>query len=93
VVNDFLTTIFMPFPHTFIKLTADERKQVSAELQRLAVAGQWRKRKPLQALHLSDQGRTFDQIAEYLKITYRVVQMWFARYKKEGVTGFLKHEK
>jgi hypothetical protein len=80
----------MPYPHIFIKLTSEERLKVSAELQRLSVAGKWRRRKPLQALYLSDQGKTLDQIAEHLKVTYRVVQTWFAKYRKEGVAGFLK---
>lgn len=80
----------MPYPHTFIKLTAEERKKVSIELKRLAAAGQWRKRKPLQALWLSDQGRTLDQIAEYLKVTYQSVKMWVAKYRKEGLVSFLK---
>ena len=80
----------MPYPHTYIKLTPEEKKQIKDEIQRLTYLKQWKKRKPLQALYLSDQKKPFQDIANYLKVTHRTVQRWIAKYRKEGLDNFIK---
>lgn len=79
----------MPYPHTFITLTPEEKKQIKDEMQRLTYLKQWKKRKPLQALYLSDQKKPFQDIANYLKVTHRTIQRWIAKYRKEGLNAFL----
>ncbi|MBI4712738.1 MAG: helix-turn-helix domain-containing protein [Planctomycetes bacterium] len=80
----------MSYPHTYIKLTPEEKKQIETEIQRLTYARQWKKRKPLQALYLSDQHKTYQNIANYLVVSYRMVQKWMSRYRKQGLNGFIK---
>ncbi|MFH1231179.1 MAG: helix-turn-helix domain-containing protein [Planctomycetota bacterium] len=80
----------MPYPHTYITLTPEEKKQIKDELQRLAALKKWNKRKPLQALHLSDQKKPFQDIANYLDVTHRTVQRWIAKYREKGLDGFIK---
>ncbi|MFH0888148.1 MAG: helix-turn-helix domain-containing protein [Planctomycetota bacterium] len=79
----------MPYPHTYITLTPEEKKQIKNELQRLTYLKQWKKRHPLQTLYLSDQKKPFQDIANYLKVTHRTIQRWIARYRKEGLNTFL----
>ncbi|HLD35863.1 MAG TPA: helix-turn-helix domain-containing protein [Planctomycetota bacterium] len=78
----------MPYPHVFITLTPEEKEKISKELKRLLLAGKYQKRKPLQALWLSDQKKIFQDIANYLKVTHRTVQRWIAKYRKEGLNAF-----
>ena len=78
----------MPYPHTFITLTSEERQLIKTELQQLVTLKKWHKRKPLQALWLSDQKKIFRDIANYLKVTHRTVQRWIAKYRKEGLNAF-----
>jgi len=80
----------MPYPHTFITLTPNERQRLKQELQRLAALKKWNKRHPLQALYLSDQKKIFQDIANYLKVTHRTVQRWIAKYREIGINGFIK---
>jgi len=80
----------MPYPHTYITLTAEEKESIKQELQRLTYARRWKKRKPLQALYLSDQRKTFSNIARYLEKSNRTVRRWVYRYRKEGLEGFIK---
>jgi hypothetical protein len=80
----------MPYPHKFIKLTPEEREKIKRELKRLARLEKWKKRKPLQALYLSDQKKTISSIAKYLEKTNRTVRGWFYRYEKEGLDRFIK---
>ena len=80
----------MPHPNVFIKLTPEERQRVSNRIQRLVIDGQFRRCKPLQALYLSDRGQTFSQISKTLNVTYRVVQMWVAKYRKDGIKWFVE---
>jgi len=80
---------YMPYPHTFITLTSEERQRIKTELQRLVTLKKWHKRKPLQALYLSDQKKIFRDIANYLKVTHRTVQRWIAKYRKDGVNTFI----
>jgi transposase-like protein len=80
----------MPYPHTYITLTPEEKKQIKDELQRLALLKKWKKRKPLQALHLSDKKKPFQDIANYLNVTHRTVQRWIAKYREKGLYGFIK---
>jgi DNA-binding transcriptional ArsR family regulator len=75
----------MPYLHTFITLASEERQRIKIELQRLAALKKWNKRKPLQALYLSDQKKTFRNIAAYLGVSYSSVRQWVYRYKKEGL--------
>ena len=79
----------MPFPHKFIKLTDEERKRISRELQAMALKGQSRKRKRLQAVWLSDSGLTYEQICQRLDTSYWAVQLWITTYQKLGLDGFL----
>ncbi|MFH0888294.1 MAG: helix-turn-helix domain-containing protein [Planctomycetota bacterium] len=84
----------MSYPHTYIKLTEEERKGVSAELKRLAIIGKDKERKRLQVVWLSDSGLTFEQIARRLGKSYRTVQRWVSKYRKEGLKAFgVKHDK
>jgi CRP-like cAMP-binding protein len=78
----------MSYPHIYITLTSEERQLIKTELQRLSVLKQWNKRKPLQAIYLSDQKKIFHDIANYLKVTYRTVQRWIAKYRKDGLHAF-----
>ncbi|MBI4712590.1 MAG: helix-turn-helix domain-containing protein [Planctomycetes bacterium] len=80
----------MPYPHVYIKLTPEERGKITRELKRLLLAGQHKKRKPLQALWLSDQQKTFEDISRSLGVTYRTMQRWIARYRKSGIGGFIR---
>lgn len=80
----------MSYPHAYITLTPEEKKQIKDELQRLALLKKWKKRKPIQALYLSDQKKPFQDIANYLDVTHRTVQRWIAKYRKEGPDGFIK---
>lgn len=79
----------MPYPHVFIKLTEEERKIVNDELKNLAIAGNYKKRRPLQILYLSDSGITFSGICTRLGFSYATVRRWIYRYKKEGLKPFL----
>jgi len=78
----------MPYPHVYITLTPEERQRIKTELQRLVTLKKWNKRKPLQALWLSDQKKIFQDIANYLKVTHHTVQRWIAKYRKEGLNAF-----
>ncbi|MFA5793564.1 MAG: helix-turn-helix domain-containing protein [Candidatus Brocadiia bacterium] len=79
----------MPFPHTFITLTDDERKRISWKLQAMALKGQGRKRKRLQSIWLSNEGYTFKQISTMLNVTYQSVKMWISLYRKVGLDEYL----
>ncbi|MFH1226638.1 MAG: helix-turn-helix domain-containing protein [Planctomycetota bacterium] len=83
----------MPFPHAFIKLTDDERKRISRELQTMALKGQNRKRKRLQAVWLSDKGHTFKQISTMLDVTYQSVKTWVSLYRQVGLDEYLARMK
>ncbi|MBI4712368.1 MAG: helix-turn-helix domain-containing protein [Planctomycetes bacterium] len=80
----------MPHPHSFIKLTPAERAKVSAELKRLACAGEFKKRTPLNILYWSDQGKPFRAIAELTNCSYMTVRRWIYRYRKEKLKPFIK---
>ena len=79
----------MPYPHVYITLTPEERQRIKTELQGLAFLKKWNKRKPLQALYLSDQKKTFQNIADYLGVSYTTVRGWIYRYRKDGVDDFI----
>jgi len=81
----------MPYPHAFITLTPAERERIKQELQRLAGLHQWKKRKPLQSLYLSDRKMPYRNIANYLKVSYMSVRRWIYQYRKDGLNTFLKH--
>lgn len=80
----------MPYPHTFITLTAEERKQVSFWLERYAVSHQYQKRKRLQILYLSDQKIEFARIAKRLNYHYDTVRWNIYLYRKQGLKPFIK---
>jgi len=80
----------MPYPHTFITLTPEERQRIKTELQRLVALKRWKKRKPLQALWLSDQKKTYKNIANYLEKSYFTICKWVYRYRKDGLDGFIR---
>lgn len=79
----------MPYPHAYITLTPEEKESIKQELQRLTYARQWRKRKPLQALWLSNEKKTFRNISGYLEVDYSTVRNWVYRYRKEGLEGLI----
>lgn len=83
----------MPFPHKFIKLTEVKRKRISQQLQFMAVRGQFRRRKRLQAISLSDKGHTFEQVSTMLDVTYQSVKMWVSLYQKVGLDEYLARMK
>lgn len=80
----------MPYPHVYIHLTTEEREQISKELKRLLLAGKYQKRKPLQVLWLSDQKKTFKDIANCLGKSFDTVRRWVYRYRKDGLEGFIR---
>ena len=80
----------MPFPHTFIKLTDEERKRISREIRVLWQANQTRKGKRLQAIWMSDAGYTIKQISGRLGVAYRTVKMWFSTYHKVGLEEYIR---
>ena len=86
----------MPYPHQFIKLTAEEQKRLLAELQRLFMTGQYSKQRPLKALYLSDKRKTYKDIANELKME-RGSKMACFRYSKgyfrAKIRGLLPHQK
>ena len=79
----------MPYPHTYIKLTPEEKKKIEKEIERLTLLRQWKKRKPLQALYLSNKKKTFKNIAEYLGVDYSTIRNWVYRYRKERLEGLI----
>jgi predicted phosphatase len=79
----------MPYPHVYITLTPEERQLIKTELQRLVTLKKWKKRKPLQALYLSDQKKIFQDIANYLGVSYMTVRRWIYRYRKNGLNTFI----
>ena len=79
----------MPYPHTFITLTPEERLRLKAELQRLVTLKKWKKRKPLQALYLSDQKKIFRDIANSLGVSYTTLRRWIYKYRKNGLDAFI----
>ena len=79
----------MPYPHKFIKLTDDERKKINQELQVMAMRKQFRKRRRLQAISLSDSGFSYDEISQRLDSSYWTVQLWISTYRKLGLDKFL----
>jgi hypothetical protein len=83
----------MPYPHYFIKPTFAERVKIRLALEEFYKKGQYHRCKPLEAFLQSGHGITFDGISCSLKVTYRTVQMWFSRYRKYGLAGFLLVEK
>ncbi|MBI5779877.1 MAG: helix-turn-helix domain-containing protein [Planctomycetes bacterium] len=80
----------MPYPHQFIKLTAEEQKRLLAESQRLFMTGQYSKQRPLKALYLSDKRKTYKDIANELKVDYRSVKRWISDYRKGGLDAFIR---
>ncbi|MFH0889040.1 MAG: helix-turn-helix domain-containing protein [Planctomycetota bacterium] len=80
----------MPYPHTYIKLTPEEKKRIEKEIERLTLLRQWKKRKPLQVLYLSDQKKTFRDIAEYLGKSFDTIRRWVYRYRKDGLEDFIR---
>ncbi|MBI4712073.1 MAG: helix-turn-helix domain-containing protein [Planctomycetes bacterium] len=80
----------MPYPHRYIKLTDDQRRQVKWKLQELLMAGKSRARTKLQAIWLSDRGDTFSGIARHSGRTYRTIQNWMRRYRAMGFDAFIK---
>ncbi|MEW6027325.1 MAG: helix-turn-helix domain-containing protein [Planctomycetota bacterium] len=79
----------MPYPHTYIKLSPEEKSRISRELEQMALKGKHRKRKRLQAVWLSNSGLTYEEISQRLDVTYQSVKMWILAYKKLGIDEFL----
>ncbi|MFH0888750.1 MAG: helix-turn-helix domain-containing protein [Planctomycetota bacterium] len=80
----------MPYPHYFVKLTPEEKKRIAKEIERLTLLRQWKKRKPLQTLYLSDQKKTFRDIANYLGKSFTTIRRWVYRYRKDGLEDFIR---
>jgi hypothetical protein len=81
----------MPYPYQYITLTPEQRKNIERELERLIRLRKWKKRKPLQALYLSNEKKTISSIAKYLDKPYSTVCRWVALFKKEGLSAFVTH--
>jgi len=79
----------MPYPHTFVKLTGQERIILNREVIRLASTGKIRACQRLQAIYLSDRGYTYKEIYKSLGVSYRSVKGWVALYRKQGINGLL----
>jgi hypothetical protein len=80
----------MPYPHKFIKLTPAQKKQVDQALKHFVITHQYRRRKRLQIIYLSDQGKTFREISRRLGVSYRTVKRRVSLYQKEGLDPLLK---
>ncbi|MFH1229905.1 MAG: helix-turn-helix domain-containing protein [Planctomycetota bacterium] len=80
----------MPYPHAFITLTPQERKQVSFWLEQYSLTGQYQKRRRLQVLYLSDQKIEFERIARRLKYHYNTVRWNIYLYRKQGLKPFIQ---
>ncbi|MEW6027398.1 MAG: helix-turn-helix domain-containing protein [Planctomycetota bacterium] len=78
----------MPFPHYFIKLSDNEREEVSRKLQNYSITNRHVKRRRLQSIWFSNQRLTEEQISKRLKVTCRTVQRWFRLYRQKGLNGF-----
>ncbi len=83
----------MVYPHYFIKLDTAQRVKIRLAMEEFYKKGQYYRCKPLEAFILSDRGFTFDRIGFALKVTYRIIQIWFSRYRECGLDGFLQAEK
>jgi len=83
----------MAYPHYFIKLDTAQRVKIRLAMEEFYDKGQYHRCKPLEAFLLSDRGITFESISCSLKVTYWTIQMWFSRYRKYGLDGFLQAEK
>ena len=79
----------MPYPHTFIILTPEERKDISFWLERYVLTGQYKKRRRLQVIYLSDQKIEFARIAKRLNCSYNTVRWNIYLYKKQGLKPFI----
>ena len=80
----------MPYPHSFIKLTPEEKKIVSYKLSQYSQQGRYKQRRRLRVLWLSDMGLTFDQIARQTNFSFVWVRKLIYLYKKEGLTPFIR---
>lgn len=80
----------MPYPHTYIKLTPKERQDIGFLLKQVTVKQDWRARKRLRAICLSDEGRTINHIARQVNAGERSVRRWFARYQNKGLKGLIR---
>lgn len=81
----------MPYPKKHIKLTDEERLIVIAQLAVYQKEGKWKKRKRLQILYWSDQGRGIRAIMGSTGFSYATVRRWLYRYEKEGLKPFLSY--
>lgn len=79
----------MPYPHSFIKLTEEERKTVSRKLSEFNQAGKYKKRRRLQVLWFSNQGITYEQISKKTDLSYQRVRELIYLYRKEGLKPFI----
>ena len=79
----------MPYPHAFIRLTDEESQKVSFWLKRYLVTEQYKKRRRLQVLYLSDQGFAFDKITRRLNCHYNTVRGNIYLYRKQGLKPFI----
>lgn len=79
----------MPFPHKFIKLTPEQKKQVEQALKHFAITGQYKKHRRLQFVYLSNERLTFQQISKRLGVSYRMVQKWYLKYRQKELGAFL----
>ena len=80
---------YMSYPHQYIKLSEEEQKRITRELQNFAIKWKFRKRRRLQAVWLSHSGLTYQEISKRLGITYRSVKQWLSTYRKKGIEPFL----
>ncbi|MFA5795257.1 MAG: helix-turn-helix domain-containing protein [Candidatus Brocadiia bacterium] len=83
----------MPYPHKFVKLTDQERKEVESALKELLHRRESKKRRRLQIIYWSDQGSSYDSIAKSLYFSYATVRRWIYRWQKEGIKPFLPRKK
>ena len=81
----------MPYPHSYIKLTPQERTRITTEITRLFVAGEIITCKRLQAIFLSCNGYTYSQIGRSLDVSYLSIKRWVSIYRKEGLAGLLRY--
>ncbi len=79
----------MPYPHKYIHLTPAEREKIAAELKRLVIAHQFKARRRLQVIYLSDSGLDYQQISERLNMPYMTVRRCIYAFKKEGFSAHL----
>ena len=82
----------MPFPHSYIKLTEEELGIIRQEMERYALAGDFKKRNRLLILLFSHSGKSYQQITDpnIPGMANATVRYWLNRFRKDGLKPFIR---